>query len=139
MTIGMSIRTESCQMDNFTKITLERKTINMDKLLRREKNGNEKPKLDNARLTRIHFIDPDDQDYEETFKNSRRKLERPMAPAVPCKRKAQTGTTKVVAKQEIASQKNPKIIYGCIVESHETTRQRVQNTKIALQAKVPLQ
>ena len=36
-----------------------------------------------------------------------------------------TGTTKVAAKQEIASQKIPKSIYCCIVESHESTRQRV--------------
>ena len=33
-----------------------------------EKKKNEKPKLDNARKLRgIYFIDPDDQDYQETF------------------------------------------------------------------------
>ena len=103
---------------------------------------NEKPKLDNARRRRgICFIDLDDQDYEETLKNSRIKLERLMAPAVPCKKKAQTGTTKVVAKQEIASQKIFKTTYGCTVESHESTRQRVESsqpqqiTKTTLQAK----
>ena len=40
---------------------------------------------------------------------------------MPCKRKAQTSTTKVAAKQGIASQKIPKTIYGCIVEFHEST------------------
>ena len=36
----------------------------------------EKPKLDNAgRLRGIYFIDPDDQDYKETLKHVRRKLE----------------------------------------------------------------
>ena len=33
-------------------------------------------------------------------------MERPMAAAVPCKRKARTGTTKVAAKQEVASLKD---------------------------------
>ena len=46
----------------------------------------------------------------------------------PCKRKAQTSTTKVVAKQEVASGKIPKTIYGCMVESHESTRQRVDSS-----------
>ena len=49
---------------------------------------NEKPKLDNARRLRgIYFIDPDDQDCKETVKNARRKLERPMAATMPCKKK----------------------------------------------------
>ena len=43
-----------------------------------------------------------------------------MAAAMPCRRKAQTSTTKVVAQQEIASQKIRKTIYGCIVEFHES-------------------
>ena len=90
---------------------------------------NVKPKLDNARRLRgIYFVGPDDQDYKETLKHARRKLERPMAASMPCKRKAQTSTTKVVAKHEIASQKIPKTIYGCIVESHESTRQRVESS-----------
>ena len=56
---------------------------------------NEKPKLDNARrLTGIYFIDLDDKDYKETLKNARKQLERLMAPAMPCKRKAQTSITK---------------------------------------------
>ena len=59
---------------------------------------------------RIYFIDPDDQDYKETLKNAKRKLVRPMAATMPCKRNAQTSTTKVVAKQETASQKIPKHI-----------------------------
>ena len=85
---------------------------------------NEKPKLDNAqRLRGIYFIDPDDEERKETRKNTRRKLERPVAPVIPCKRTARTSTTKVAAKQEIASQKVSKTICGCMVESHESTRQ----------------
>ena len=74
---------------------------------KREKQGwaNEKPKLDNARrLTGIYFIDLDDQDQRETLKNAMRQLERPMAAAMPCKRKRSTSTTKVAAKPEIAFQ-----------------------------------
>ena len=48
--------------------------------------------------------------------------------AMPCKRKAQTSTTKVAAEQEIASQKIPRTMYGCKVESHESTRQRVESS-----------
>ena len=57
-----------------------------------------------------------------------RKQEIFMAPAMPCIRIAQTSTTKVVAKQEFAPHKVPKTSYGCIVESHEATRQRVESS-----------
>ena len=55
------------------------------------------------------------------------KLGRPMAPAMPCKR--QSSITKVVAKLEIGSEMNSKTVYGCIVESHGSTRQRVRSPK----------
>ena len=46
----------------------------------------EKPKLDNARKLRgIYFIDPEDQEFKKTIRNARRKLETPMAPAMPCR------------------------------------------------------
>ena len=81
----------------------------------------EKPKLDNARRLRgIYFIDLDDQDYKESLKNARGKLERPMAPAMPCKRLPNSITP------EIGYEKNSKTVYGCTVESHESTRQRVE-------------
>ena len=44
------------------------------------------PKLDNARKLRgIYFIDPEDKEFKETIKNARKKLETPVAPAMPCK------------------------------------------------------
>ena len=56
------------------------------KLKERHKWSNEKPKLDNAkRLRGIYFIDPEDKEVKETIKNARKKLETPMAPAMPCK------------------------------------------------------
>ena len=50
-----------------------------------------------------------------------------MAPPVPCKR--QPSITKVVAKQENASEKNSKTVYDCMVESHESTRQRAESSQ----------
>ena len=48
---------------------------------------NEKPKLDNARrLTGIYFIGLEDEEFEETIKITRRKLDVPMDAAMPCKK-----------------------------------------------------
>ena len=59
---------------------------------------NEKPKLDNARrLRRIYFIDPDDEEDRETLENARRKLERCMDPAMPCKKEIHTSNRKLAA------------------------------------------
>ena len=56
------------------------------KLREEQKWAIEKPKLDNARRLRgIYFIDPEDKEFKETIKNARKKLETPMAPAMPCK------------------------------------------------------
>ena len=47
----------------------------------RNRNGQERPKLDNARkMEGIYCIDLDDEEYKELLKNARRKLERLMAP-----------------------------------------------------------
>ena len=89
----------------------------------------EKPKLDNARrLRRIYFIGPDDEEYKEILKNARRNLERPMAAAMPCKR-LPNSIKKVTAKPEIESEKKSKTVNGCMVESQESTRQRVESSQ----------
>ena len=55
-------------------------------LREKQKWSNEKPKLDNAgRLRGIYFIDPENKEFKETIKNARKKLETPMASAIPCK------------------------------------------------------
>ena len=52
----------------------------------RQKWSHEQTHLDNARRSRgISFIDPEDKEFKETIKNARKKLETPMAPAMPCK------------------------------------------------------
>ena len=56
------------------------------KLKEKHKWSDEQPKLDNARRLRgIYFIDPEDKEFKETTRNARKKLETPMAPALPCK------------------------------------------------------
>ena len=56
------------------------------KLKEKQKWSNEKLHLDNARKLRgIYFIDPEDKEFKESIKNARKKLETPMAPALPCK------------------------------------------------------
>ena len=56
------------------------------KLKEKQKWSEEKIHLDNARKLRgICFIDPEDKAFKETIKNARKKLERPMALAMPCK------------------------------------------------------
>ena len=68
----------------------------------------EKPKVDNARqLIGIHFIDPNDEDYHETMKSERKKLETPMAPAMACKKMNRDGFWKR-ERELIASPKVPR-------------------------------
>ena len=56
------------------------------KLKEKQKWSHEKLHLDNARKFRgIYFIDPEDKEFKETIKNARKKLETPVAPAMPCK------------------------------------------------------
>ena len=50
-----------------------------------------------------------------------------MAPVIPCN--GQPSITKVVPKPEIESEKNFRTMYSCIVESHESTRQRAESSQ----------
>ena len=73
----------------------------------------EKPKLDNAeRLRGIYFI-----------RNARRKLETPMAPAMPCK------TCKKNKHAETRSKTNDfKTKFACILEASESTTMRMEES-----------
>ena len=56
------------------------------KLKEKQKWSFEKLCLENARKLRgIYFIDPEDEEFKETIKNARKKLETSVAPAMPCK------------------------------------------------------
>ena len=55
------------------------------KLKEKQKWSNEKLHLENARkLREIYFIDPEAEEFTETIKNARKKLETSVAPAMPC-------------------------------------------------------
>ena len=94
------------------------------KLKERQKGSIEKPKLDNARKLRgIYFIDPEDKEFKETIKDARKKLETPMAPAMPCK------TCKKNKHGETRSKTNDfKSKFACFLEASESTRMRMEES-----------
>ena len=80
------------------------------KLREKQKWSEEKIHFENARKLRgIYFIDPEDNEYKETIKNARKKLETSVAPAMPCK---------IFKKTKLA----------CILEANEFTRMRMGNS-----------
>ena len=93
-------------------------------LREKQKCSNEKPKLGDAgRLRGTYCMDPEDKEFKETIKNARRKLETPMAPAVPCKtsKKNKYGETRGKTN-EIKSK------FACILEASESTRLRMEES-----------
>ena len=88
------------------------------KLKEKQKWSEEKIHLDNARKLRgIYFIDPEDK---ESIKNARKKLETPVASAMPCKIMKNCGSG--------GSDKN-KTKLSCILEANESTRMRIGNSE----------
>ena len=94
------------------------------KLKEKHKWSNEQPKLDNAKRSRgIYFIDLEDKEFKETIKNARKKLETPVAPALPYK------TSKKSKHGETRGKTNDfKSIFACILEASEPTRLRVEES-----------
>ena len=62
---------------------------------------------------------------EKPFKMREQQLESPVDAAMPCKKETHTSNRKLAA-EVTASHKVPKTVYGFVVESHESTRQRVE-------------
>ena len=88
----------------------------------RQKWSTEKPKLDSARRLRsIYFTDPEDKEFKETIKNALKKLETPMALAMPCKtgKKSKHGETRGKTNEF-------KSYLACILEASESTRLRME-------------
>ena len=87
------------------------------KLKEKQKWSHEKPHPDNARKSRgIYFIDPEDKEFKKTIKNARKKLETPMAPAMPYKilknnKNCGSGTSNKVKSK-----------FACILEASKSTR-----------------
>ena len=90
-------------------------------LREKHKWSHEKLQLHNARKLRgIYFIDPEDKEFKETIKNARKKLELPVAPAMPCKisknnQNCGNGDKSNKIKSKLA----------CILEASESTRLRM--------------
>ena len=81
----------------------------------------EKPKLDNARRLRgIFFIDPDDEEFKRTMKNTRRKLEIPIPVTMPCK------TPTNCRGKTCRSIGRRKTKYACIVKADVSFRIRLE-------------
>ena len=93
-------------------------------LKERQKWSHEKLHLDNARKLRgIYLIDPEEKEFKETTKNARKKLEIPVAPAMPCK------TCKKNKHGETRSKTNDfKSRFACILEASESTRLRMEES-----------
>ena len=89
------------------------------KLKEKRKWSHEKLHLDNARKLRgIYFIDPEDKEFTETIKNARKKMETPVAPAMPCKSKNNKNCGSG-ASNKVKSK------LACILEACESTRLRM--------------
>ena len=86
-------------------------------LKEKQKWSNEKSKLHNARRLRgIFFIDLEDKVFKETIKNARKKLETPMAPAMPCKTRKKSKHGETRSKTDDFKSK-----FACILEASEST------------------
>ena len=68
------------------------------------------------------LLDFEDKEFEETIKNTRRNLETPMAPAMPCK------TCKRSKHGETRSKTNFNPKFTCILEASESTRMRMEES-----------
>ena len=90
------------------------------KLKEKQKWSHEKLHLDNARKLRgIYFIDLEDKEFKETIKNARKKLETPVAPAMPCKVVKNNENCGMSASNKI------KTKHVCILEACESARLRM--------------
>ena len=121
---GETVKTASdIQARSFMARTLERIT-KKNKLREKHKWAIEKPKLDNARRLRgIYFIDPEDKEFKETIKNAIRKLETPVAPAMPCKTRKKNRHGETRNKTNCFTSK-----FACILEASESTRMRMEES-----------
>ena len=91
------------------------------KLKEKQKWAEEKIHLDNARKLRgIYFIDPEEKEFKETIKNARKKLETPVAPAMPCKISKNNQNWATCGKSNEIKSK-----LACILEASESTHLRM--------------
>ena len=77
------------------------------------------PKRDDLASRGIYFIDPEDKEFKETIKNARKKLETPVAPAMPCK------IIKSKKNCWCSGSNKIKTTLACILEASDSTRVRM--------------
>ena len=83
--------------------------------------SHEKIQFDNARNVRgFYVIDFEDQEFEETIKNVRKKLETPVVPAMLCQISNNNQNWAIGGKSNKIKSK-----LACILESSESTRLRM--------------
>ena len=105
----------------------------LEKLLK-EKNEYGQSRNQNSNMQEIlkgiYYIVPSDEEYKDIIiKNARRKLETPMAAAMPWKRAfSQAGIRETVdSKTEKAKASEAKTRFSCITQAQESTRQRMES------------
>ena len=123
--------TDKCSVDDQTRQCVARsmdQNCESRSEMRKNDGSNEKPKLDNSRRMRdIYFTDHEDEEYKHIMKNAKRKLEVHRDAAVPCKKRTQSSSDSQETGARLdASNEVPKTKYACIVEAHESMRQRVE-------------
>ena len=110
--------------------SMDKKLVKPLKIEKNKNEKNERPKLVNARRLRgICFIDPDDEDYKEKLSKMREANWKDLW-HLPCfLRELRVASRKCLQSRRFASEKTPKSVSGCIMESHESTRQRVESSQ----------
>ena len=78
------------------------------------------------------LVSQSDEEYKDILKNARRKLETPMAAAMPCKRAFSQASIRepFATNTEKAKTAEAKTSFSCIAEAHESTRQRSESVTL---------
>ena len=71
----------------------------------------------------IYFINSDDGNYKDNIRNAKRKMEVPMEAPMLCNKRTRCQASSSETERIMT---NPE--HACIVEAHESTRQRVESS-----------
>ena len=94
----------------------------------------EKPKREYARnLRETYSIDPSDEKYKDDIKNARRKLETPVAAAMPCKRAFSQASIRDT--EHIAVKGENYVVYYNLVQKFIPTRRSPSSPKMKARAR----
>ena len=121
-------KTTDIQARSFTARTLDEIGKKCQAEGERQKNGHMKSQnsIMPEKLRGIYFIDPEDKEFKETIKNARKKLETPVAAAMPCKisKNSQNWVTRgkspMRSNQDCVQKNLYRIIMKTILRERET-------------------